>query len=116
MNRGTGMTVVGIALALSSGCADLMSASAVAPEWFQAKAIEVKGEGYPSLRDIPATRAVSGDRAQWESEGTALKDQAAVVELQAEFEPVSEEDIRARAAQLRAMTERGAPPPTGDRP
>lgn len=106
MNRGAGMMVVGLAFALTGGCADLMSASAVAPEWFQAKAVEVKGEGYPSLQDIPPTRPLSGDRGQWDAEGKALKEQAAVVEQQADFEPVSEEEIRARAAQLRAMTER----------
>ena len=45
--------IAGLAgLTLLSGCADLMQQTAIsqiAPEWFEAKAVEVKGEGYPEL-------------------------------------------------------------------
>ena len=109
--------IAGLAgLTLLSGCADLMQQTAIsqiAPEWFEAKAVEVKGEGYPELSDIPAVRPFEGTEKQWTREATELK--AAADKLEAQRATPSDirtaEEIRATAAQWRALAEGSAPPP-----
>ena len=96
--------------ALLGGCADIMQQQAIsqiAPDWFEQKAIEVKGEGYPELAEIPQTRPVSGTRAQWERQAEALKNEAAQLEatLNAQGQIATDEAVRARAAQWRACVE-----------
>lgn len=96
--------------ALLSGCADIMQQQAIsqiAPDWFEQKAIEVKGEGYPDLAEIPQTRPVSGSRAQWDKTAQDLKNQAAQLEaaLNAQGQIATDEAVRARAAQWRACVE-----------
>lgn len=113
MFRGLAISVALCSPVLAGGCADLMQQSyisQIAPEWFEAKAVEVKGEGYPELADIPETRPVDGSPAQWERRATALKDEAAQLEakLAAEGMIPSDETLRATAAQWRATLEDGA--------
>lgn len=90
-------------LAFMGGCADLMGRSVVAPDWFEAKADEVKGEGYPDLYDVPVASAFTPPEdweaaaAELEAEAAPLRDPAA-----AEERALSSAEIRARAAQLRA--------------
>ena len=96
--------------ALLGGCADIMQQQAISqisPDWFEQKAIEVKGEGYPELAEIPQTRPVSGTRAQWDKQAEALKNQAAQLEatLNAQGQIATDEAVRARAAQWRACVE-----------
>ena len=89
-----------------SGCADLMAKSAVAPAWFQAKAVEVKGEGYPDIHKVPKVRPAKQDQPSLEAEDAKLKTLALGVE--AEAAPIPDVDtIRATAAQMRAQTEQG---------
>jgi hypothetical protein len=98
---------------LLGGCVDIMQQSyisQIAPEWFEAKAVEVKGEGYPSLQDVPQATPVDGTREQWDVRATALKNQAAELEakLAADGAIKSNEEVRATAAQWRATVEDGA--------
>jgi hypothetical protein len=99
--------------ALTGGCADVMQQSyisQIAPEWFEAKAVEVKGEGYPELSDVPETRAVAGGTQQeWEGRAEALKAEAASMEakLNAEGGFRTDDEVRATAAQWRACVEEG---------
>jgi hypothetical protein len=98
--------------ALTGGCADIMSQSAVsqiAPDWFAEKAVEVKGEGYPKLSDIPEPRQVTGSKASWDRLAASLKDQAAKLEAKVKADGTvrSDEDVRATAAQWRACVEEG---------
>ena len=105
----------GLVLAVSalSGCADLMAKSAVAPAWFQAKAVEVKGEGYPDIHKVPKVRGTMKDQPVWDAEGKKLKTMAAGVDAQ--VEPIPDADtIRATAAQMRAQTEQGKKPASDD--
>ena len=100
-------------LSLTGGCADIMQQSAIsqiAPEWFEAKAIEVKGEGYPELKDIPTATAVTGTQAEWEAKAAVLKADAAKIEVAAAAGGVLTTDAqsRAMAAQWRAVVEEGA--------
>jgi hypothetical protein len=110
---------------LTAGCADLMQQSyitQIAPEWFEAKAVEVKGEGYPELADVPEVRTVETTLAQSDRGANALKDAAARLEAQlaAQGDIRSDEEVRATAARWRATLEDGAeaaghtiePPPT----
>jgi hypothetical protein len=101
----------GLAMALSamSGCADLMAKSAVAPAWFQSKAVEVKGEGYPDIHKVPKVRGDFKDQAAWDAEDKKLKKVAEDVDAQTGAPIPDAETIRATAAQLRAQTEQGRP-------
>ncbi len=105
------------AVATAGGCADLMQQSAIsriAPEWFEAKASEVKGEGYPKLADIPEVRPFEGSQREWRQEADTLKASAAELEARkaAEGPYHTPDEIRATAAQWRALAEGGpAQPP-----
>ena len=89
-----------------SGCADLMAKSAVAPAWFQAKAVEVKGEGYPDIHKVPKMRPAKLDKPTLDAEDAKLKKLA--LGVGAEAAPIPNADtIRATAAQMRAQTEQG---------
>jgi hypothetical protein len=99
-------------LALLGGCADIMqqqTIAQIAPDWFSEKALEVKGQGYPELADIPQPRAVTGNQAQWDKTATALKEEAAKLEADYSARGAirSDEDVRATAAQWRACVEEG---------
>lgn len=108
-------------LPLLGGCADLMQQTAIsqiAPEWFEAKAVEVKGEGYPELSDIPETRPFAGSQREWKAQAEALKASAEELEASAEnTEPFrTPEELRASAARWRAIAEGRAEPPAPEDP
>jgi hypothetical protein len=107
------MAIVLAAACVSGGCADLMARSTIAPDWFQAKAIEVKGEGYPELAEVPASRNATLNPEQWEAEADRLRQAQRVVDANtaSNATPPTDAEIRASAAQLRALLEPGAPPP-----
>ncbi len=90
-------------LALLGGCADLMGRSVVAPDWFEAKADEVKGQGYPDLHSVPEPGEFTS-REDWEVVARELETEAAPLRAGAASEEpaLSSAEIRARAAQLRA--------------
>jgi hypothetical protein len=100
-----------------AGCADLMQRSTLAPEWFNAKAQEVQGAGYPELSRIPATRNSLETQEQWETAAASLETEAAKIDQRATAfagidndlgdgaAPPTEESIRAMAAQMRAKVE-----------
>jgi hypothetical protein len=96
-----------LAASLMSGCADLMAKSAVAPAWFQSKAVEVKGEGYPDIHKVPKVRGDFKNQAAWDAEDKKLKSVAQDVDVQAAAPIPDAETIRATAAQLRAQAEQG---------
>jgi len=112
--------IVGLAvMATAGGCADLMQQTAIsqiAPEWFEEKASEVKGEGYPELADIPEVRPFEGTQQQWRQEADTLKASAEQLEARkaADGPYRTPEELRATAAQWRALAE-GSPaqPPAG---
>lgn len=106
-------------LATLGGCADLMQQTAIsqiAPEWFEAKAVEVKGEGYPELSDIPEVRPFEGTQRQWTQEANALKTSAEELEARTEADgpyPTPDE-LRATAAQWRALADGSPAEPPAD--
>jgi hypothetical protein len=110
----------GLILAAStlSGCADLMAKSAVAPAWFQSKAVEVKGEGYPDIHKVPKVRGTFKDQPVWDAEGKKLKGMGQSIDDQnAAAGAIADPDaIRAREAQLRAYVEQGGKLPDDTKP
>jgi hypothetical protein len=112
MFRRTAIAVGIGCVALTGGCADLMQQSyitQIAPDWFESKAVEVKGEGYPELKDVPQTRAFTGSRQEWEASAAQLEQAADVIETKVAADgPIrSDEEVRATAARLRAIVEDG---------
>ncbi len=108
--------LIGLAgLSMTAGCADIMQQSAVsqiAPEWFAEKAIEVKGEGYPELSDVPQVRPIDGTPKEWTAQADKLKADADVLEARnaGEQDTRTPDEIRATAAQWRALAEGTAAP------
>jgi hypothetical protein len=105
-------------LAMAAGCVNLMEQPAltqIAPDWFEEKTVEVKGEGYPELSDIPQVRPFTGTLREWKAQAAELKTSAD--ELEQRHAALSEEEfrtpdeIRATAAQWRALAEGTAVPP-----
>lgn len=118
--RTLGIVLIGAPLvmaAMTAGCASVMenkTVSRIAPDWFEAKSKEVKGQGYPKLSDVPPTVPTPNNRATLEAEAKTLKevrDQLAGSPDYALPTDASDDDIRARAAQLRAQTEEGGAAP-----
>lgn len=102
-------------LSMTAGCADIMQQSAVsqiAPEWFAEKAVEVKGEGYPELSDVPQVRPIEGSQKEWKAQADALKTDAEKLEAKNDTKDDfrTPEEIRATAAQWRAIAEGQAKP------
>lgn len=116
MNRRLAIAAGLAGLSLSAGCVNVMEQSAIsqiAPEWFEAKTAEVKGEGYPKLTDIPEVRPVTGSLAEWRNQADQLKEQAEPLEAMHAEQAIARtpEEIRAMAAQWRALAEGTAVPP-----
>jgi hypothetical protein len=104
------------AFALAAGCNTVMenkTVARIAPAWFEAKSKEVKGQGYPSLRDVPATIPPPNDKAEMKAAALRLKaeaDRLATDPAYAVPDP-DEAAARAKAAQLRASADQGGAPP-----
>ena len=104
------------ALALVAGCASVMenrTVSRIAPEWFEAKSKEVKGQGYPSLSDVPTAAPTPNDKAEMQAVADRLKAEAARMSSDPAYAVPDPDDAaaRAKAAQLRALAEPGGAPP-----
>lgn len=107
--------LAGLSLA-TGGCVNVMEQSAIsqiAPEWFEEKTVEVKGEGYPELADIPKVRPFTGSLAEWRAQAEDLKEAAEPLEAMHAQQQAARtpEEIRAMAAQWRALAEGTAVPP-----
>jgi hypothetical protein len=108
--------LIGLAgLSMTAGCADIMqqpAVSQIAPGWFAEKAVEVKGEGYPELSDIPMLKPVTGTQTEWTTQAEALKSDAETLEAKNTVDPDARtaDEIRATAAQWRALAEGTATP------
>lgn len=100
----------------AGGCVNLADAVSERmsdpPEWFEAARREMRGEDYPDIRKVPALLDPPTDHAAWEADATSLRGDAEEIATDprgAPAEGLTGEELRARAAQLRALTE--APPP-----
>lgn len=110
MIRRSAIAVGILGASLLGGCADLMQRSTIAPEWFQAKAVEVKGEGYPSLANIPESRGPVAPKAEWQAQAASLHNESNKIEAKSAEDPEApptEEELRAMAAQWRAQIDKG---------
>jgi hypothetical protein len=121
MFRPLALTAGFAGLAMAAGCVNVMEQTAIsqiAPEWFEAKTVEVKGEGYPELADIPEVRPFSGSLKEWKGQAEELKASAEELEKTSTLEEDyrTPDEIRATAAQWRALAEGTAVPPSGGTP
>ena len=100
------------------GCADLMQRTRTAPDWFEAKAKEFQGQGYPELSKIPEKRGTTTDQPAWDAAGAALAAKAAEMNAAAAgaAPAATPEEDRATAAQWRARVEKGTAAPDGKPP
>jgi hypothetical protein len=113
------MAIPAAAALFLGGCADLMNRSTIAPEWFQAKALEVKGEGYPELSSVPSRRGEAKPTADaWKADKESLLKEAREIDAATATTgtPATDDEIRARAAQLRALTEKNGTTQPGAQP
>jgi hypothetical protein len=104
------------AFALAAGCNTVMenkTVAMIAPEWFEAKSKEVKGQGYPSLNDVPATVPPPNDKVEMQAAANRLKAEAVRLSTDPAYAVPNADDAeaRAKAAQLRALAEKGGAPP-----
>lgn len=61
---------------LLGGCVsldDVVGGIANTPDWFQEKRVEIRGEGYPSFRDVPAATDAQADDLRLRSEEEATR-------------------------------------------
>lgn len=111
----TAILLCGVPLLLASACSSsfsrVRSAINEAPEWYDARRTEIRGEGYPEIADIPTLEA------GWRPERTLSvsgEEMAALqkifdTEERAEVATDGAEKIAAIAAELRAEFEPGLP-------
>jgi hypothetical protein len=104
------------AFALTAGCNTVMenkTVARIAPEWFEAKSKEVKGQGYPSLTDVPAVVPPPNDKAEMQAAADRLKaeGQRFATDPALAVPTPDDEAARARAAQLRALADQGGAAP-----
>lgn len=88
----------------AGGCADLMTVRQQAPVWFEQAQRELKGEGYPDLCEVPGPQSNAVNEAAWDRDASAIRAIGKDMEAtQARLGPIpTEEEIRAKAAQMRA--------------
>lgn len=93
---------------LLAGCVsldDVVGGIANTPEWFQQRRVEIRGEGYPDLRDVPDetnVRAI-GKRLQATEALTRKEVAAFLADPRNEAAGITSEEISQTAAQLRSL-------------
>lgn len=114
--KNTAILLCGVPLLLASACtssfAKARSAINEAPEWYEARRTEIRGEGYPEVSDIPTLDP------SWKPEAGLMASGRDLRKLQALFDGAERaqvsargaEEIEAVAAQLRASFGPELPP------
>ncbi len=107
-----------IALGLLGGCASLdevVGGIAIAPDWFTERRVEIRGEGYPRLRDVPVSGefAVLTDRMELGEDEIAAARRTLTEDPRAAVSPYSESDLVAMMAPYRARVPDLEPMPEG---
>jgi hypothetical protein len=114
--KNTAILLGGVPLLLASACTSSFSkvraAINDAPEWYEARRTEIRGEGYPEISDIPTVDAnwkpgvglaASGDQI-------AIIQAAFLADERAQLAPEGAAGIAAFMAEIRAEFEPGLPP------
>ncbi len=97
MKKQTLLPLLLLGLTTGSGCANsvsetLSSALASAPDWYEDRKTEVKGEGYPQFTEVPATPTVSAGKGVTEQQVAELFLEAEVMRRDPRAISPSEED------------------------
>lgn len=95
-------------LLLLGGCAsldDVVGGIANTPEWFQERRVEIRGEGYPDLTEVPDGRSIGAIGARLQAtEALARQDlEAFLTDPRTLPANTTREDIEQEAARLRAL-------------
>ena len=101
---------------LFGGCASLdnvIGGISNAPDWFQQRRVEIRGEGYPSFGDVPADALEKTTQANLQlSKEQILKAQELFARHPRAVPPVLRpEDIAEMASRLRRPIDKPLPPP-----
>ncbi|MFN7165230.1 MAG: hypothetical protein ACK4P2_10480 [Hyphomonas sp.] len=114
--KNTAILLCGVPLLLASACTSSFSkvrgALNDAPEWYEARRTEIRGEGYPDIADIPTVDA------NWKpGEGLAASgDQIAIIQAafaadeRAQLPAAGAAEIEAVLAEIKGAFEPGLPP------
>jgi hypothetical protein len=111
--KNTAILLCGVPLLLASGCASsftkVRAAINEAPDWYAERRVQIRGEGYPHVADIPDPGSTMGQAQTLSVSGQAM------AALQREFDTAERaqvapaERIAEVAAGLRAEFEPGLP-------
>lgn len=113
--KNTAILLCGVPLLLASACtssfAKVRSAINEAPEWYDARRTEIRGEGYPEIADIPTIDANWKPADGLEVSGQEMKSLQAMFDTseRAQLAPEGAARIANIAAELRAEFEPGLP-------
>lgn len=107
-----------IVLLMLGGCASLdevVGGIAIAPDWFTERRVEIRGEGYPRLRDVPVSGefAVLSERMELGEDEIAAARRTLSEDPRAELSPYTEGDLIAMMAPFRALVPDLEPKPEG---
>jgi hypothetical protein len=114
--KNTAILLCGVPLLLASACTSSFSkvrgALNDAPEWYEARRTEIRGEGYPAIADIPTVDAnwKPGEGLAASGAEIAVIQAAFAADARAQAPAAGAAEIAAVAAAIRGEFEPGLPP------
>jgi len=114
--KNTAILLCGVPLLLASACtssfAKAKAAINEAPEWYEARRTEIRGEGYPEVYDIPKVDPdwKPGEGLAVSGEEIAVIQAAFAADERAQVAPEGAAGIQAYAAEIRASFGPDLPP------
>lgn len=114
--KNTAILLCGVPLLLASACTSSFSkvrgALNDAPEWYEARRTEIRGEGYPAIADIPAVDAnwKPGEGLAASGAEIAVIQAAFAADARAQAPAAGAAEIAAVVAAIRGEFEPGLPP------
>ena len=114
--KNTAILLCGVPLLLASACTSSFSkvrgALNDAPEWYEARRTEIRGEGYPAIADIPAVDAnwKPGEGLAASGADIAVIQAAFAADARAQAPAAGAAEIAAVVAAIQGEFEPGLPP------
>ena len=114
--KNTAILLCGVPLLLASACTSSFSkvrgALNDAPEWYEARRTEIRGEGYPAIADIPAVDAnwKPGEGLAASGADIAVIQAAFAADARAQAPAAGAAEIAAVVAAIQGVFEPGLPP------
>ena len=114
--KNTAILLCGVPLLLASACTSSFSkvrgALNDAPDWYEARRTEIRGEGYPAIADIPAVDAnwKPGEGLAASGADIAVIQAAFAADARAQAPAAGAAEIAAVVAAIQGVFEPGLPP------